>query len=119
MQWGVRVHHPSASLTFRFSLTDLQGMGQFEMSFWSAGEIDGLRKFWLFFSCTTGVLCSDSLDSLHVLPFLLSFCIPACSYLPCAGPSCISIILSLELDGVIQSTALIFYFILVDGPLSM
>lgn len=79
------------------------------------------------FSCTTGVVCSDSLDKTHVLPFLLSFCIPACSCLPSLGPSCINIILPLELDGLIQSTALtavlqsdlIFYFILVESPLSM
>lgn len=78
------------------------------------------------FSCTTGVSYSDSLDNIQVLS-LLFFCIPACSCLPCVGPTCISIILSLELDALIQSSALIavlqsdlnFYFILVDNPLSM
>lgn len=82
------------------------------------------------FSCATDVFSKDSLDKIRVLPFLLAFCIPACSYLPCLGPSCISCIsciLSLELDGLMQSTALIavlqsdliFYFILVPSSLSM
>lgn len=42
------------------------------------------------FSCTTGIFCSDSIFKISFLPFLLSFCIPASSYLPCRGISCIS-----------------------------
>lgn len=38
---------PSASLIFRRSLAAPQGMVQFEVFFWSAGEVDGLKKRWL------------------------------------------------------------------------
>lgn len=93
-----------------------------------ASEVLGglIEEMLAGFSCTTGVSYSDSLDNIQVLS-LLFFCIPACSCLPCVGPTCIGIILSLELDALTQSTALIavlqsdlsFYFILVDNPLSM
>lgn len=76
-------------ISFRFSLTALQAWYSLIHAFEALCRDWWTEKIGNVFSCMAVIFYSDSPDKISFLPFLLSFCVPACFYLPCGGTSCI------------------------------